>query len=269
MGVHRGRARRAWSLALVVSLSLCGVASSAIVTSEGVTVRLGGVLHLSRSQGHRSGPAAVNIRARFRHEFPEEGIVPELSGIEFALSPRIAMNTKGLPLCRLDQIRNQSTQHAMRVCGDAMVGTGEMWSQAVCHQCAEISTIEELVAFNGRYRGGPAIFLLGPKPNSLYEARISVFRVERTPGDAGYMLAGTIPEHLRTPLESEFEFRWRISYFALSLHRSYPFAGRSRSYLTASCPTSGHPEIAVARATFHFGGIAQVSGEMRGECGAS
>jgi hypothetical protein len=160
-----------------------------------------------------------------------------------------------------------SARQAKKVCGDAMIGTGEMWSRAVCRECPEISTVETLVAFNGRDRGSPAIFLLGAKPSPNSEARVFVFKVRRATDGAGYTLAGTIPESLYP----ELDFRWRISYFALSLHHSFQFAGRPRSYLTASCPTSDqakNSEVAVARGIFFFGDAAQLSGAIRGECGA-
>jgi hypothetical protein len=184
-------------------------------------------------------------------------------GVKIALSPRIGISSEGLPLCRLGQLRDAWEAEAMHQCGDAVIGGGLLGRQAE----EEFSEREKLIAFNGRYRSRPVILVYG-SDRELRTRFISVIRLERTPGGAGYTLAGTITNYPYEGLEREYPEKWDTSRFTLSLHRGFLFDGRRRSYLAASCPVS-QSAITVAHATFDFGERAQATGAVLGQCGPS
>jgi hypothetical protein len=250
-------------------LGVCAIAGASIPGGEEVSVRLSGALHLLQRQVGRSASAAVTIQARFGR-FPRSALSEPL-GVKIALSPRIGVTPEGLPLCRLDRLRDASDSLAMRQCGDAVIGRGLITRRAYCRACGEFSVNERLIAFNGQYRGKPAILLHGSSPRLQTTVRtrfVSAIRLGRTLGAAGYTLAGTIPNYPYEGLEPEFREKWAMSTVKLSLHRDFLFYGRRRSYLTATCPMP-QSAITVARATFDFEERAQVTGAVRGECGTS
>jgi hypothetical protein len=225
-----------------------------------------GALHVRARQVGRFSPAEMTIRARGFRRRAVFGDLPPLSDVSLSLSPRIQIDTRGLRACNLARLQPSSTQGAMRACGPAEIGTGAM---VRIYEDSEsvFSFTERIVLFNGRYKGGRAIFAYGsesargvlklPPPSPP-----TVFRIERIGGTHGITLVGDISY-------PNIEARVRVVELRLSMGRTFEFKGKERNFLRAACPAVTEPtrDFTFAHGTFYFGeGVEAATGPLRGEC---
>ena len=258
------RAKQLLSIAVLSLVVLSGVASATIVARGNVEARFNGALQVQAHRGRQPAPARLFFRARLG-TVNGEPEVPELSGISLALSPRIEVDTRGLPLCHRGRLHETSSGEALRACRDAKVGQGSLIRRLFTRE-GELSLKEELIAFNGRYQDRRAILVHTENEGKLQLPRLLfALTLEKTAGGAAYTLTGALPPYLRGSAVKS-----RIAEFTLSLGRSFAFKGTQRSYLTASCPTAAElaTHFTVAHMTLDFGEEAEpLTGAVRGECG--
>ncbi len=258
-------AKYLFPVAVIVLLGSCGMAAAEVVPDETATVRFHGALQLQAGEAHRA-PARLTIGAKVSLT-PDPETSPLPSEITLALSPRIEVDTKGLPLCDLARLHDSSAVEAMRVCGPARVGHGALTQRIISREQGIIGLLEQLIAFNGRYEGKRAIFVRAESLGKVQARTVFVLVIDETGGpEAGVELAGALPRH---PGNAEGPPRWGISAFNLTLGRSFEFKRTQRSYLTASCPINAEADadFTMAHATLGFGEEREVlTGAVRGEC---
>jgi hypothetical protein len=153
---------------------------------------------------------------------------PSLRAITLGVNRDGRLETRGLPVCRMGEIDFASTQQALDICGDALVGEGRYKARTTFPEQADTSTQGRILAFNSKIGGRTAILghVFGAKP--VPSTGVIVFKITHPSGTFGTVLSGTVPPNL-----SRWGYLKRIS---LSLHRDYTFKGKHLSYLSAPCP---------------------------------
>ena len=155
---------------------------------------------------------------------------PRLSKIILDINSHGVIDSKGLALCTLGKLHNSSAARAKKVCGDAEVGHGNVTSRVGLRGQEQFATNGPLLAFNGRYKGKPAIFAHVTSQGTLAITYVIIFVVKKTKGLYGTSLVANVPQ-----IASGSGY---ISAFDLSLKRSFHVHGEKRSYVSASCPLS-------------------------------
>lgn len=263
------RARKVLSLAALSLAALTGVSSARIFDGGKAEAWFHGALRADARGDRQPAPARLLFGEKLKVANGALPSPPALTGISLALSPRIEMDTRGLPLCRLSQLTDNSSGEALRACGDARVGHGLLARQFSSSEIL-FGLAEHLIAFNGRYRGGPAILVHTEGMGKIRSRLVLALALEKPAGSAGYTLVSAFPPVM---YEGRGTYRgWRVTEFTLSLGRSFGFKGERQSYLAASCPTAAElaAHFTVAHMTLDFGEEAEpLTGAVGGECSSS
>jgi hypothetical protein len=194
----------------------------------------------------RSQPAPVAIQIHGAIATTDGSHPPPLRRLEVELNRNGRISTQGLPTCSSPLLQSTSSSQALTRCGRALVGRGRF--KAVVSLGGEIPAQGEIIAFNSRRHGKPALllhfFISVPARLTLVVPLTIGYRTE---GQFGTILRSRIPR-LGGGLGS-------ITEIDLSINRRYSFAGERRSYLYAACRAPvGLPGgvFTFARARFRF-----------------
>lgn len=194
---------------------------------------------------HKQVPVSLRFASRVRSLSNRNP--PALRRIEIALSRGGRIQTRGLPRCHRSQIRAATTADALEECRQALVGRGTFVAGSAFPEGPGFTSRGRLLAFNTRAAGKPAILahLYGTFP--VASTRLITFRISRGAGRYGTVLRGMLPASVN---------RWGyLKRISLRLSRRFSFRGRTRSYISASCPAPpGFPgaSFALARTTMAF-----------------
>lgn len=172
---------------------------------------------------------------------------PALRQISIALNRGGVLDSRGLPVCRLDELISTADEQALANCGDALVGRGSYLAKTAFPEQLTFPSAGQILAFNAVVGGRPAIFahIYGTEPVAM--TRIITFHIRRGRGAYGTVITGALP-----PTLNRYGYVKRIN---LRLHRRFVRGGERRSYLAASCPApAGFPGAAFpfARAAMTF-----------------
>lgn len=255
--------RRRGLVAAIAALSLLGAsAASAEIAQEGnISISFHGSIAPVKLPRNDLAPVGVQMGAKIKTVDGEAP--PRLSEIILDINSHGLIDSKGLPLCPLGKLSNSSASRARNVCGDAEVGHGNVTSRVGLPGQGEFATNGPLLAFNGKYKGKPAIFAHVTSKGTLSITYVIIFVVKKTKGTYGTSLVAKVPA-----IASGTGY---ISAFDLSLKRRYSLRGEKRSYVSASCPLPEGVNIAsfpFARSTYVFEGGTKVSSVLKRECKA-
>jgi hypothetical protein len=230
---------------LILALGLIGAAVAEAGSSGRVVVHFHGNIAPVKLPRHGMAPVSVQMGGKITtkdHKPP-----PRLTEIHLEINKHGVIDGKGLPLCALGKLRNASAARAKRVCGDAEVGHGNVTSRIHLREQEEFATNGPLYAFNGRYKGKPAIFAHVTSKGRLAITYVIIFQIEKAKGPYGTALVAKVPS-----IASGAGY---ISAFDLSLQRTYMSRGAKHSYVSAACPLPSGIFIGpfkFARATYVF-----------------
>jgi hypothetical protein len=186
---------------------------------------------------------------------------PKLEKIVLAINKNGVLEDKGLPTCSLAKLNSLSSAQAKKACAGALVGHGNVTSRVSLPSQGAFASTGELLAFNGKLHGKPAVLAQVASKAPLPLTYVIAFEVKKGGGQFGTTLIGTLP-----PIASEYGY---ISAFSLALSRQYTFKGEKHSYASASCPApEGFPgaSFPFAKAEYQFAeGISMHSTLVR-EC---
>jgi hypothetical protein len=215
----------ALAIAIVVLAAGAGVAQAELTAHGDLFVRFSGGIAPEALPRNARAPISVTVTGTIRTLSGRRP--PALRGIAIAINRGGRLDAEGLPVCRRREIEPSSTAEAMRVCGPALVGTGSYDAAVAFPEQSTFPSHGRILAFNAVVAGRRAILaqIYDPKPVSI--SRIIVFHIRESPGTYGTVLSGALPASL-----NRYGYLKRIS---LSLHRSYTYGGRRRSYLSAAC----------------------------------
>jgi hypothetical protein len=251
--------KRAVLFALLLALLLAVPALGEVIQRGGVRVSVSGHLAPRRLPRHRVVPVAVTIGGRIAPA--EGGVLPQLRRLAIAINGHGLLDRVGLPLCRRVDIQPASTRDARLSCGPALIGTGSFSSDVRLPDQSPFPSRGRVLAFNGRYRGHPAILahIYGtvPTPTSY----VLPFLIQRGHGAYGTLLTASLPD-----VTGDWGF---VTGLRLTLSRRFRYRGRPRSYLSASCPAPSGVSIApfpLARTTFAFAGGLRLTQALSRSC---
>ncbi len=257
------RIGKAKATAVVIGLSILGVATATATTVQQGNVRVTFLAQISPYKLPRTGTAPVSVFVAGHVAAPDGGIPPQLRRMEIEVNRNGILQSRGLPVCRVSQIRTASTRRALGLCAPALIGSGRFWGNIVLPDQDPYPTHGRLLIFNGRKGKQPLvlahIFTSNPFPTSFVVA-FALRHIDR--GSYGTELAADLPQSL-----GNWGYVDRIK---LNLGRHYSFRGRELSYFNAGCPApkgADQTPFPLARASFHFEGQKVVRGVVAKACG--
>jgi hypothetical protein len=209
----------------------------------------------------RERPAPVTVRLEGGLRTDDRSQLPRVVKVEIGLPADGIISTRGLPLCSQRQLRDARTPKALANCGEALVGRGRMEADVLLPGQAPFSIEAQLLLFNGRFASGERAVLVhayaGRPPTSV----VVPFAIERRQGRFGIALVAHLPPALGP---------WpHFARFEMTISRRYVYRGRSRSFISASCPipprfTAGF--LSLARSTYAFADGRSVSVDIVRGC---
>lgn len=257
--------KRGWPAAVLAGAAMVlafASAAAAEVTQRGdLRVSFGG--RLVPHALPRSGAAPVRISLGGRIATADGAAPPQLRQITIDINRHGRLDRSGLPVCHFAEIQPATSQAALEACGAARVGEGRFSADVLLPTQSPFPSRGKVLAFNGVWRGRPAILahVFGRDP--IAASYTIPFLVVHASGAFGTRLSASLPE---------VGPRWGyITGLSMRLGRTFRFHGRIHAYLKASCPApAGFPGAVfpLARATFGFQGQALGTTLMR-SCGVA
>ena len=255
-----GRALRVGALALALISILATGALAAVVQSGNLRVTvLSQVLPFKLPRDH-DAPIAVFVSGHVQSV--EGSVPPQLQRLQIEINRHALLQAKGLPTCRIPQVRASSTQRALSRCGPALIGSGQFWAQIVLPDQPAYPTRGRLLIFNGREHGHSLLLASIYATNPFSTSFVIPFRISHVDdGPYGTRLDASFPQAL-----GNWGFVDRIK---LTLRRKYRYRGAQLSYFNAACPapagtiTTSFP---LARVDFLFSGGTQIAAGVTKAC---
>jgi hypothetical protein len=251
------------ALVAVLALGVTTVASAETGSSKDGIIKINFHGSIAPVKLPRKDLAPVGVQMGAKIKTTDKSVPPKLSKIILDINSNGRFEDKGLPVCALGQLNNSSASRAKAVCGEAQVGSGNVTSRVKLPDQGEFATNGPLLAFNGRYKGKPAIFAHVTSTGQLSLTYVIIFVIKKTGGTYGSSLVAEVP--------SIASGNGYISAFDLSLKRQYSFKGQKRSYVSASCPLPNGVNIAsfdFAKSTYVFEDGTKVSSVLKRTCKA-
>lgn len=234
-------------------------AAGEIVQSGTLQVAFNGGIAPIKLPRNEAVPVTVQTAGKIRTT--DRSVPPKLERILLSINAKGVIQTRGLPTCSLAKLESISAAGAKKSCAGALIGHGNVTSRVSLPGQGAFASNGQLLAFNGRVHGGPAILAQVASGAPLPLTYVIVFEVKKTKGTFGTELVGTLP-----PIASEYGY---ISAFNLALGRTYTYKGEKLSYASASCPApKGFPgaTFPFAKAAYEFAGGLAVRSTLVREC---
>jgi hypothetical protein len=222
--------KKAWAATASLAVSMLMIfpaASTAELAAKGdLFVHFEGGIAPSALPRDALAPIAVRIGGTVR--VPAGGDPPALRRIEVALNREGHLETRGLPVCRRDQLLLASPAEALAACGDALIGGGGFTGTMTVADQKEVTFPGQILLFNGKI-GGQTVALAHVSQTQPFPIdRVVVFKIRRTGGTFGTVITGNLPPSLNR--------NGYLRSIYLQLHRRYVYNGRQLAYLSAGCP---------------------------------
>ncbi len=204
-------------------------------------------LHPTALPRKTPAPVAVRVAGNFESVSGNDGALPQLRRMVVAINRQGRLFDRGLPTCDVRAIQPASEAAAARECRGAIVGSGHVRLQARIPTQPPFQVSAKLLAFNGPRRNGHKLILAQAYARKPPGAFVLTFTVARRKGVFGTVLSTTLPRSAQ---------RWAyLTHFDMTLHRTYTYGGKRRSYVSAACTAPPGFRTALfpfARATYSF-----------------
>jgi hypothetical protein len=245
-------------LCLSLALLATGTAWGEVAQHEDLRVGIDAQLRPRVLPRSRLVPAEVAISGRIR---PLDGsLPPRLRTIELALNHHARLDPGAVPVCSIASIQPSTTEQARRICGRSLVGEGEFRAKILLREQSPVPSRGRVLAFNGRYRGSPAVIAhvygTRPAPTSF----TLPFLLRRGGGPYGSALTASLP---RATGNSAYVT-------GLSMTLGGTAGGRATPYLGAACPAPRNLSqvlFPLLRASFTFAGAPTLRSTVMRSCG--
>jgi hypothetical protein len=253
---------RAFLVMAIGVLTATAVAASATAEIDRNGVLQGtfsGDISPQRLPRHELAPVTVTMGGKITTTDRSEP--PKLEKIVLEINRNGVLDNKGLPTCSLARLNSISSSQAKRVCAKAQVGHGSVTSRVYLPGQGAFASTGELLAFNGKLNGRPAVLAQVSSKAPLPLTYVIAFEVRKQGGTFGTALIGTLP-----PIASEYGY---ISSFSLALGRRYTSHGKKRYFASASCPAPkgfSTAPFALAKASYEFAGGITLGATLNRDC---
>lgn len=254
------RAKLATVLCLLACLGAVALAQAETVQRTGLRLSFQG--KLSPHALPRQGTAPVRASVGVRIAATDGGVPPQLRQIEIAINKAGRFDTKGLPVCEIEDVQPTTTADALAACGDALVGQGHFSAKVLLRGQAPFPSEGKVHAFNARIHGHPAILahVYGTEPAPA--SYTIPFELRPAKGLYGTRLLASLPK-----VTSDSGY---VTGLSLTLGRNFSHGGKRHSYISAGCPApKGFPgaSFTFARAQFGFEGGRKMGTTLTRSCG--
>jgi hypothetical protein len=242
----------------LIAMTAAGAAAETI-QQHGIRVAFDGKITPQKLPRRGTAPVAVAVDTKISGLSGKP--LPRLTKIEIAINRHGRLDPTGLPVCEVSDIQPATNGKALEACRGALVGEGHFSATVALNRQAAFPSEGKLLAFNGTYRGKPAILahVYGndPVPTSFTVP----FVIGRTKGTFGSTLTATFPADEGNS----------VTAIDLTLHRTFTDRGKRRSFASAGCPAPKGLSVApfpFARASYAFAGGKKLSSTLTRSCRA-
>ncbi|HEY6731524.1 MAG TPA: hypothetical protein VI039_10915 [Solirubrobacterales bacterium] len=245
----------AGALLAVLAIGIAG-AGAVVVRAGNMVLNIDGGVTPKALPEH--GLAPVTIHGSGSLATTDGSHPPALREASIDADKDLVVNVKGLPTCKVKELRAVETKRAEAVCGDAIVGRGSATVQVAFPEQPPFRSTGPLVIFNGGERGG-AVTLIGhayvsvPAPTAV----IGTARVTR-------VNKGPYGIHVEVDVPPIAGGAGSVVAASLKLGRTYTYKGKRRSVFSGSC-SNGRIE---GRGTFKYADGTSLSGGIVTPCTA-
>jgi len=253
-------------LLIAIAVAVCclpiagAVAQRQIVQEGNVRVSFDGRLAPRALPRERPAPVTVHLDGSVA---TVDGIrPPQWREISVAVNRAGRLSVVGLPACPATVLQQTSTETALDLCRSALVGHGRFAASVDFPGSPLIPAKGKVLVFNSSDREGPGMVLHLYGTTPARAAFVLPFEIARQPkGQFGTVFSAKIPT-----LASDLGY---VTEIELTIGRKYRYAGKQRSFLSASCPApagfSGAP-YQLAKATFTFPEGEQLTSRLPSDC---
>jgi len=251
-------------LAIAAVLLAClpaGVAAARQFVQEGtLRVAFDAQLTPHALPRERNAPATVHLAGAVRTT--DGSTPPQLREISIAMNRAGVVSVAGLPSCQASELQQTSTEAALALCRDALVGRGHFAANVNFSGVPVFPAQGPVLIFNSstEKRTGLLLHLYGSSP--VRAAFVLPFKISRkSKGKFGTVFSTRIPR-----LASD---RGYVTDIDLTIGRKYRYRGAQRSFISASCAapagfTGAFYEL--AKATFSFADGKRLVSRLPGDC---
>jgi hypothetical protein len=249
---------------LILTLALAGLALASLASAETIqkgSVRIAFDGKITPQKLPREGTAPVRVAVSTKISAPAGKPLAQLRKIQIAINRHGRLDSTGLPVCEIDDIQPATTEKALEACRDSLVGEGHFAAEVALSRQAAFPSSGKMFAFNGTYKGKPAILahVYGDEP--VPTSFTLPFLITKTKGTFATVLTASFPAADNN----------LVSAIDLSLARSFTYKGKRRSYASAGCPApKGFPgaTFPFAKASYVFAGGKKLSSTLTRSCRA-
>jgi hypothetical protein len=258
--IRRHRARRLAGLAAIVAVLAAAASASAVTVTEGnLTIDVEGAT--SPRTLPRTMMAPISFHGSASVSTVDGTHIPPAESTELLVDKHIAIDTTGLPTCKLSELKASPPTAAMAACGDALIGKGTSTAQVQFPEQSSFIAKGPLLAFNGPAEPGYGgyheqlyyVYADVPLPTAL----IAVATVAKASGPYGYKIVVSIPQIAGGA--------GSFSGAEFTIDRRWKYEGKQHSFLSAEC-ADGHFR---AQVEVDFGDGSRVSGYVIQACSST
>jgi DNA-binding beta-propeller fold protein YncE len=235
--------------------------ASSIVQQGGIRVAFDGAISPKRLP--RRGAAGASLEIATRFAAADGGDVPQLRRVTIEFNSAGDLHPDSVPSCTVTAIQPSTTAGARAACGRSIVGEGTFAADVRLPRQSPFPAAGKVLAFNGRYKGRPAILahVFGSKP--VPTSFTLPFVIDEEKGTYGTALRAALPEVTGNAAA--------ITGLTLKLGRNFTSHGRRHSFITAGCPAPKGLSSALfplTRGRFAFAGGVRIAEVVTRSCQA-
>jgi hypothetical protein len=187
---------------------------------------------------------------------------PQLREITVAMNRAGKLFSTGLAICRSSQLQQTSSEAALSLCRSALVGHGTFAAKVDFPNAPLIPAEGKVLVFNSRIDGQPGMLLHLYGSSPVRAAFVLPFKIKyRSKGEFGTVFSTKIPT-----LASGLGY---VTEIKLTIGRRYRYAGKPRSFLSASCAApAGFTSVPyqLAKTTFAFSDGTSLTSHLTRDC---
>lgn len=222
----------AMAMALVAAVTASMAVAGAPVTgadgnSQSIDVKIG-PKKLSKTT---PTPATLEVTTKVTNATTPGGVPVPATRVVVDFAKTAKLFTKGLPTCTAGQLQNVSTEVAEQNCKRAIIGKGK--AAALLPVGSTIFPVNQIVtAFNGAPKGGKPTVLLHTYGTTPIQTTLVLNGVVSNYNKEGY------GPRLDVEVPLIAGGAGALTDFNVKIDKKWKYKGKSRSFITATCPNN-------------------------------